>query len=313
MRKSKLSTTVKPHREKRMPYSLAQFKRDKWAWILLLPALSCIYLFIIRTQVQGVYWSFFDMKGFTPTKFIGLDNYIRVVKDTAFLKTVGNTFKYVIYSVLIGFPLPFLVAVVMNEIIHFRKITRVMVYLPSVLPAMATAMLWYFIYFPDESGLLNSILVKFGMEPYGWLQDGNTTILWIVLFMTWSGMGATALYYFAALQGINRELYEAAIIDGAGFFKRIKIVTLPYMYGMLILFLIKQIIGVFNVMEVVLQMTDGGPNNASITLGVLNYKYGFVLNKPGFAMALGVMMFIFLSIFAVIYFKLNKKIEENQM
>lgn len=297
----------------KVPYTFTSFKRDLGAWFLILPALLCIYFFVFRTQILGLYWSFFDMKGFTPTNFVGLDNYARVLKDTAFLKTFKNTVTYVVVSLIIGFPLPFIMALIMNEIVHFRKAIRTLVYLPCVIPAMAMALLWYFVYYPDASGLLNMFLGKLGVEPYGWLQDGRFTILWIVIAMTWNGTGSTSIYYFAGMQGINRELYEAALIDGAGFLRRIRTVTMPHMYGMLILFLIRQIIGVFNVMEIVLQMTDGGPNNASMTLGLLNYRYGFVINKPQFALALGFMMFVFLSVFAYIYFKADKKIQSGQM
>ena len=159
------------------------------------------------------------------------------------------------------------------------------------------------------------ILGSVGIEPYQWLQDSRFTILWIIISMTWNGCGATALYYFAAMQGINRELYEAALIDGAGYWRRVGIVTLPYMYGMLVLFGVRQIIGVFNTMEQVLQMTGGGPNNASVTLGLLNYRYAFDSGGKNaqYALALGVMMFIVLSVFSVIYFRIDKKIQENEM
>ena len=307
----KTATLVKKPRK---PGSLiSKIRRDIGAWILLIPALFCIYFFMLRPQVMGVYWSFFDMKGFDPQEFVGFENYRRVLARTDFIATAWNTLKYVGYSLLIGFPLPFFIALVMNELIHYRKLTRMLVYLPGIIPVVATSMLWVFVYNPSASGLLNTLLGKIGMEPYEWLQDSKLTILWIIVSMTWSGAGGTSLYYFAAMQGINRELYEAAVIDGAGYFRRVKIVTLPYLYGMLILFGVKQIIGVFNTMEQVLQMTDGGPNNASMTLGVLNYRYAFKDAKPQFALALGVLMFIVLTIFAVIYFKLNKKIEENQL
>lgn len=289
------------------------FKRELSAWVLLLPAILCIYFFILRPQILGVYWSFFNMKGFTPTEFVGFENYRRVLTDTVFAQTFWNTCQYVLWSLLIGFAIPFIVAIVMNELLHLRQLTRVIVYLPGVMPAVAVSLLWYFIYYPDGSGLLNMLLEKMGMAPYAWLQDSRFTILYIIISMTWSGMGGTAIYYFSGMQGINRDLYEAAVIDGAGFFRRVWSVTIPQMSGMLILFMIRQIIGVFNVMEQPMQMTDGGPNNASVTLGLLNYRYGFVINKPQFAMALGVIMFLILSVFTVIYFRVNKKIEESQM
>lgn len=286
---------------------------DIKAWLLLLPSLLCTYFIIIRPQVMGGYWSFFNMRGFTVVNFVGFNNYKHVLADTLFLKTFFNTCLYVIWSLVIGFVIPFVIAIIMNELTHFREATRVIVYMPSVIPAVAVSMIWYFVYYPDASGLLNMFLGKFGIRPYAWLQDSNYTILFIVVSMAWSGIGNTAIYYFAGLQGINRELYEAAVMDGAGFFRRIRMVTIPQMSGMLALFFVRQIIGVFNVMEQPLQMTDGGPNNASLSLGLLNYRYGFVQGKPQYSMALGVIMFITLSVFTYVYFKMNKHIEENQM
>ena len=289
--------------------------RDLNAWLLLVPMLVCIYYFTLRPQILSVYWSFHNMRMYEAQEFVGLKNYITVISRTDFLLTVKNTFTYVFYSLVIGFPIPFILALIMNELTQFRRLTRVLVYLPSVMPAMAISLLWVFIYNPSAGGLLNLLLGKIGIEPYQWLQDSRFTILWIVVSMTWNGCGATALYYFAAMQGINRELYEAALIDGAGYWMRVRVVTLPYMYGMLILFGVKQIIAVFNVMEQVLQMTGGGPNNASVTLGLLNYRYAFENGGQNaqYALALGVIMFLILSVFALIYFRLDKKIQDNQM
>lgn len=289
--------------------------RDLSAWILLVPMLICVYYFTLRPQILSIYWSFHKMVMYQPQEFVGLKNYITVLSRPDFLQTVKNTLTYVVYSLIIGFPLPFILALVMNELVHFRKTTRILVYFPSVMPAMAISLLWVFIYNPSAGGLLNMILGKFGVEPYQWLQDSRFTILWIIVSMTWNGCGSTALYYFAAMQGINRELYEAAMIDGAGYWTRVRIVTVPYMYGMLILFGVRQIISVFSVMERVLQMTGGGPNNASTTLGLLNYRYAFENGgmNAQYALALGVMMFIFLSVFAILYFILEKKLQENQM
>jgi multiple sugar transport system permease protein len=255
------------------------------------------------------------MVRYEPQDFVGLKNYITVLSRPDFMQTLKNTVMYVVYSLIIGFPLPFFLALIMNEIIHFRKTTRVLVYLPSVMPGMAVSLLWVFAFNPAPGGLMNMALGQLGIAPYQWLNDPDFTILWIIVSMTWNGCGATALYYFAGMQGINRELYEAALIDGAGYWRRVMIVTLPHMYGMLILFAVRQIIGVFNVMEQVLQMTGGGPNNASVTLGLLNYRYAFDSGGKNaqYALALGVMMFVVLSVFAVIYFILDKKIEENQM
>ena len=129
--------------------------------------------------------------------------------------------------------------------------------------------------------------------------------------MTWSGCGATAIYYFAALQGVNRELYEAALMDGAGFIRRFFTVTFPHISGIVLLFLVRQIISVFSIVDQPMQMTDGGPNGASNTLGLLAYKYGFVNIEPQNAMAVGVIMFLIMIVFTCFYFYLNKKVESQ--
>lgn len=284
-------------------------KRDFSAWVLILPALILIYLCIIRPQILGTYWSFFDMKGYKVQEFVGLENYRTVIADSMFLKTLWNTCQYVLWSIVIGFFLPILIAILLNEMVHFRNTARVLIYFPSILPIAGVSLLWYFMYYPDAGGLLNMVGGLFGMDPYVWLQDSRWTIMYIIISMTWSGCGSSVIYYFAALQGVNRELYEAAIIDGAGFIRRIRTITLPHISGIALLFLVRQIIGVFSVMEQPLQMTDGGPNGASTTLGLLAYKYGFVSIKPDLAMAVGVIMFLILIVITCFYFYLDKRIE----
>ena len=291
---------------------LATTLKKNWgAWLLILPAIICIYLFIILPQIKCLYWSFFNMKGYTAGEFVGLANYRRVLTDTTFLKVLWNTCQYVIWSLLIGAVLPVIVAVVLNELIHMRKTFRFFVYLPSALPGVAIMMLWYLVYYPEYGGLLNMLLSKFGMEPYVWLQDERWTILYIIISMTWSGAGGTAIYYFAALQGVNKELYEAAMMDGAGFIRRFRVVTFPHISGVFLLFLVRQIVGVFSIMEQPMQMTEGGPNNASMTLGLMAYRYGFVNGRPQLAMAVGTVMFLILLVLTCFYFRINKKIESN--
>lgn len=289
------------------------FRKDIGAWVLLLPSVFCVYFLILRPQILNVAYSFFNMKGFTVTDFTGLDNYKRVLADPVFIKAFKNTWVYIFWSLIVGLPLPFFMAIALNELRRFRQTSRVIVYLPAILPAVAVSTLWYFMYYPDGSGLLNILLGRFGIEPYIWLQDGRWTILYIIFSMTWSAAGSTALYYFAGLQGINHELYEAAIMDGAGFFRRHLTVTIPQMSGMIVLFAIRQCIAVFNVMDQPMQMTDGGPNNASVSLGLLSYRYAFANYRPQMAMALSIIMLVVTAVFAVIYFRLDKKLEDSQM
>lgn len=289
---------------------LSILKKNWSGWLLVLPAALVLYFFVIRPTFLGAYWSLFDMKGFKITKFIGLDNYKRVISDMSFLRNLWNTVKYVFWSIVLGYPIPIILAVLLNEALHLRNTFRFIIYFPGILPGVAVSLLWYFVLNPSQGGLFNQILGMFGMEPYGWLQDANWTIFYIILSMTWSGCGGTAIYYFAALQGVNRELYEAAMMDGAGFVKRFFVVTLPHIYSISLLFLVRQIIGVFSVTDQVMQMTDGGPNGASMSLGLQIYRYAFVDYRPQFAMALGMVMFFLMIGFTIFYFYMDKKLAE---
>lgn len=279
-------------------------------WLMLLPTVVFAYFIIWRPIVMGFYQSLFDMQGSTMLEFVGLENYKDITTDTNFTKVLFNTFKYTGFSLLVGFLPPVIVAILLNEVRHIRAFFKTAIYLPVVLPGIAVYMLWYYLYLPGESGLLNTILASFGIDPQPWLQDAGTSILWIVITMTWQSFGGSTLMYLAALQGINRELYEAAEIDGAGMRKRLRYIMLPEIYPIALLLFIRQIIGVFQVMEQPLAMTGGGPNGASTSLALLAYKYAFEYFQFDKAMATGVITFIILVMITGVYLVLEKKMND---
>lgn len=282
------------------------------AWMLLLPAVIVLYLMIWRPSVMGIVWSFFKMKGYTPVKFIGIENYIRVISDAQFLPVLWNTVQYVFWSFVIGFIPPLIIAFLLNEMVHFRNLLRTTIYLPAILPGITILLLWYFMYSPNETGMLNMILIKLGFDPYIWLNDARFTIIYIVIQMTWAGFPGTMFLYYTTIQGIDGTLYEAATIDGAGPFKRFIHVSIPQISGLLILNIVRQIISVFQVMQAPMVMTGGGPNGASTSLGYQLYQYGFVQGRVGQALALGTITFVILIIATLFYFYMNKKVEANQ-
>lgn len=279
-------------------------------WALLIPALILFVMLVWRPILIGIAYSTFKLQGFTPVEFVGIKNFTDVLSDTNFLQTLKNTVGYVFWSLIIGFPLPFLCAVMLNELIHMQGFFKVTTYLPVVIPSVATCLIWRLIYMDGESGLLNMILYYFGVDPIGWLSNKNLVIPLIIVAMSWNTFGSTLIMYLASLQGINQELYEAARLDGAGFFSRIRYVLFPHMKGILLLMLIRQIIGVFNITEQPLTMTGGGPNNASMSLGLANYFYAFKYGQYDKALALGVITFLMLLVLTFIYFGLDKRVEE---
>lgn len=283
------------------------------AWILMMPMIIILYLFVWRPTVLGAVWSFFRMRAYTVLDFCGIENYVKVLTHTQFVPMLINTVKYVFWSFVIGFLPPLFIAIMINEMVHFKNAFRVIIYIPAVIPGIAAMLMWYFIYYPDKTGLLNMVLAKFGMQPHRWLNDPNFTIIGIIIYTTWKGFAGTMLLYYAALQGVSTELYEAALIDGAGPFKRLWNVTRPAIEGLLLLNVVRQIIGVFQIMQEPLAMTGGGPDGASTSLSYQLYQYGFNSGGKGTgqAMALGMIIFLILIVFTVFYFWLNRKVEDR--
>lgn len=264
-------------------------------------------LIVWRPIVLSVFYSFFKLKGFEPTAFVGLKNYVDVLTDSLLTKALWNTLKFVLWSLVISFPIPIIVAFMLNEVIHCKEIFKFSMFLPCVLPGMAISLIWTLMYDPGQGGLLNTMLYRFGLEPFGWLQNKNWVIPLMQVSMSWGGIGSTALIYISAMQGIDNELYEVARLDGAGFFRRIWVVTLPHIWGVLLIMLVRHIIGTCQIMEEPLIMTGGGPNNASMTMGLQMYRYAFVYFQTDKALAYGGIMFVLLMILTIGYHRLDKK------
>ena len=155
------------------------------------------------------------------------------------------------------------------------------------------------------------LFTKLGIAPSQWLQNPSMTIPLIVLTITWRSFGGTTILYVASLQGVNHELYEASTIDGAGIWKRITNITIPQIFPIISILLILQIIGVFQVFAEPLTMTDGGPNNASMSLMLQSYFEAFRYFETGKAQAVGGITFVILAVFTVIYFRINKKMNAD--
>ncbi|MBO5059469.1 MAG: sugar ABC transporter permease [Clostridia bacterium] len=283
------------------------FKANFSGWMLIVPSLILFILIVWRPIVIGISYSFFELRGVTPAEFVGLENFRQVLADTNFIKTLLNTVKYVFWSLIIGFPMPFIAALMLNEMVNCKGYFKVAMYLPVVIPGMATCLIWKMIYMDGGGGFLNMLLYFFGIGPLNWLSNANLTIPLIVIMMSWHGFGTTLIMYLATMQSINQELYEAARLDGAGFWGRIRHVLIPHMSGTMLLLGIRQIISVFQVTEQPLVMTDGGPNGASTTLGLTGYNYAFRYGQYDKAMALGVISFLILLVLTFIYFYLDKK------
>ena len=286
------------------------FRKNWAAWLLLLPSFYALYIVMWKPVVTGAYMSLFETQGYDLVKFVGLKNYITVLKDPIFLQTLLNTLKYVFWSIIIGFFLPIFVAIALNEIVHLKSLFRTLIYFPVLVPMVAASLIWYFLYQPGESGVLNMLLAKIGAPPEQWLQNSNLTIMLIVVSMTWKSFGSTVVIYLASLQGISQDLYEASTIDGASVIKKTVHITIPQIMPTALLMFVSQIISVFQTMNQPMIMTDGGPNNASLTLSLQAYYEAFRYMRADSSLAIGIISFAILLVMTVFYFKLQKKLED---
>lgn len=284
-------------------------KKNYVGWLIMLPSVLLLYYIVWRPIFVGAWQSLFQLEGYTPVKFVGLKNYVDVITDTVFFTTLKNTFAYVGWSLVFGYLLPVIAAIMVNEMVHFKEFFKVSMYFPIVIPSVAVSLIWYYLYLPGQDGVLNAVLSLFGIAPLAWLQDKNLTKMLIVISNVWNSFGATMIMYLASLQSVNQELYEAARIDGAGVWQRIKTVLIPHLRPLMMLLFVKQIIGVFQIMEQPLVMTGGGPNNASISIALRGYLYAFAHYQMDKAMAVGVITFFILVAVTWVYFILEKKME----
>lgn len=285
---------------------------DLGAWCLLIPCFISLLIFAYQPMLNGIYLSFSKTVGYDAVGWVGLQNYKDVLTNSAFLKSLVNGFKYIFWCLLFGYPLPIIAAILINEIRRGQKLFRSLVYLPGMVPGVVTSILWLILLNPGQTGLLNVILAHFGVEPIGWLQNKSTVIPSIAVTMTWGGFGGTTIMYLANLQAINGALYESATLDGAGFFAKLRYITIPYMSPTLRLALVTQILSTFSVFQQVFILTGGGPNYASTTLGILGYNYTFQSMKFGHASALSIISCLIMLVMNTFLYKLTDRGEVDE-
>ncbi|GAA2828106.1 sugar ABC transporter permease [Crossiella cryophila] len=275
------------------------------AYGLLAAALVVFALFSWWPLIRGVLLSFQQVDFVNPPSWVGFENFERLFNDPLFGAAWRNTLLFTGLALLLGFAVPFLTAVVLNELRHARSFFRVAVYLPVMLPPVVTALLWKWFYNPGP-GLFNEGLRAVGLPGLSWLDSGSTAMISLVLVSTWANMGSTTLIYLAALQTIPGELYEAAELDGANLWRRLVHVTIPQTRFVLLVLLLLQVVATMQVFTEPYVMTGGGPEDATVTLLLLLYRYAFYYNDFGTASALSLLLFVVLGIFSATYVRLTR-------
>ncbi|MFD6426769.1 carbohydrate ABC transporter permease [Streptomyces sp. NPDC060198] len=284
-------------------------RRNLTAHGFLIGAVICFALFSWYPMVREFLLAFQKTED-GQTTWAGLDNLNTVVNDPAFWQAWRNTLLFTLLALVLGFAVPFVVAVVLNEFRHAQGYLRLLVYLPVMLPPVASVLLFKYLYDPGY-GLLNQLLDVFGIPAQQWLQDPSTSMLSVVVASTWMNMGGATLIYLAALQGIPGELYEAAELDGAGLLRKVWHVTVPQTRLILSLLLLMQVIATMQVFVEPFLLTGGaGPEGSTTTVVYLIYQYAFNFNNYGAAAALGLVLLVLLAGVSAVYVRLSRAEDE---
>ena len=215
------------------------------SWLIMLPGIVLFTFFVWGPLLQSVRMSLYKTRNIELIEFVGLENYIRVISREDFLQALVNTLSYTFWSLLIGFLVPIFLAIIIGETVRGKGIIRTAAYIPNILPGLAAVLLWRAFFSAERTGVINILLGSLGFEPMAFLSRADLVIPIIIVTATWRGAGATALIYMAGMAGINPELYEAATIDGAGIWKRIRYITIPAIFNLSSTMLILQIIFIF--------------------------------------------------------------------
>jgi raffinose/stachyose/melibiose transport system permease protein len=276
----------------------------KWLTIglFLLPALVLYVVFVIFPIIQAAHFSLYKWNGLGPLDdFIGLKNYQVALASDVFWQAVSNNMLIIVLSLLLQIPFSLGLAVLLNRRFPGRAIFRLLFFVPYVLSEAITGIVFSLLLRPDA--LFDATLRTVGLE--GMIQDwlGNTDVVMVTLFViiSWKYFGFHMILLLAGLQGIPKEIEEAALIDGAGRWQAFRYVTFPLIGPTLRVSVFLSMIGALQLFDMVWVMTAGGPLNASTTMAVNMFKTGFVRQQMGYGSALAVLLFLCALVVALAY------------
>lgn len=274
------------------------------ALIFLIPATIGFVTFYLVPAVRGAWFSFTEYTVLTPPQYVGLDNYERLVQDPLFWNAMTVTVYYVLMNIALQTVLAVAIAVLMQRLTR-STIVRGVVLLPYFVANVVVALVWFFM-LDFQMGIVNVLLGWVGIEPQAFFGDPALGLPTIALINVWRHMGYTALLIFAGLQMIDRQVYEAAEIDGAGPWRQFWSVTLPLLRPVLALVLVVTVTGSFQIFDTVAVTTGGGPVDATRVVYLYIYDLAFGQLDFGYASAISVVLFLVLLGVALLQLRLTR-------
>ncbi len=274
-------------------------KKTISAYFFLLPAGIILLIFFFIPFFQTIYLSFFDYsKDIYHPNFVFLQNYFELIKSPIFIKTILNTFYFLLLCVPFLVIFPLFLAILINQKIACKNIYKVIIYLPVIISIVVVTIAFKWLYAP--MGLLNFFLEKFNIAPIGWLSDPKYAMISVALVTIFKGVGYYMMIYLSALMSVPKELYEAAEVDGAVGFRKHLLVTIPHIMPIIALVSTISSISALKVFVEIYVMTKGGPLNSTKTIVYYIYEKAFENLDLGLASAGAVILLFIVMIFSIL-------------
>lgn len=284
---------------------------ERWVhvngWLLVLPALVMIALFTHYPIFSTLYHSLFSTgTAAKPAEFTGLENYTYLLEDEIFWKVLKNNLVYSMCTVPLSIGMALGMALLVNRKIKGRGFVRMSFFTPTVLPMIAVANIWLFFYTP-EYGLFDQIFAFFGGDSHNWLGNPNTVLFCLIFMVIWKESGFFMVFYLAALQQLSPELHEAGMIEGSGRWYYFRRVTFPLLMPTTLFITVNAVVNSFKLVDHLVIMTKGGPDNASSLLLYYIYENAFSFWDTSYAATLTVVLVLILAVVTVIQFTVVEK------
>ena len=278
-----------------------------YGWLLLLPAACLLALFTHYPALATLGHSLMSTpKANRPSVFVGLDNYQTLIEDPVFWRAVENNLWYCLGTIPISIALALTMALWVNSRMTGRGWLRLAFFTPTVLPMVAVANIWLFFYTP-QYGLLEQFTSLFGLPSHNWLGSPSTALACVILVTIWKESGFFMIFYLAALQQIPPVYAEAAAIEGASRFTYLRRIVFPLLMPTTLFVLINAVINSFRLVDHIVVMTRGGPDNATTLLLFHLYEVGFKFWDMGYAAAITAVLLAVLALLALVQFGLLER------
>ena len=282
-------------------FNTPQGRRTITGYLFISPFILGVLFWVVYPAGMAAWLAFQKWNLISPAVPVGLNNFKTMIEDNLFWQSLTVTSIFTLFSVPMSLFISFLMALMINTKVRGIALFRTIYYLPSIVPAVANAVLWAWILNTDF-GLLNAVLNYFGMAKVAWLQEPQYALPAMILMSLWT-VGQAMIIFLAGLQGIDDVYYEAARIDGAGWWAQLFHITIPMMSSVIFFNLILGVIGSFQVFTAGYLITNGGPQNSTLFYVLYLYRMGFQNLKMGYASALSWVLFFIILFFTLVIFR----------